>query len=117
MRTSSAFATEAEFLKWIVKHTPQRSRGLSLGIGDDAALVKVSPGRELILKTDMTIEGVHFKSGIHPAIAVGHRALARSMSDIAAMGGVPRFVLISLALSPATKQSWIKDLYRGLAAL
>jgi len=90
---------------------------VKLGIGDDAALVSVKEGHELILTTDMSIEGVHFLNGVHPAEAVGHRALARSLSDVAAMGGVPRYVLVSLAISKEAGRKWISRFYRGMQAL
>jgi hypothetical protein len=104
------FLTENEFVQWLQLlaapargHERARSsrleKGVNLGIGDDAALLAVKRGHELILTTDMSIEGVHFTRRLHPAEAVGHRALARSLSDVAAMGGVPRYVLVSLAIS------------------
>ncbi len=96
---------------------PQEASRLRLGIGDDAALVEVVPGRQLILTTDLSIEGVHFLRRLHPPRAVGHRALARALSDIAAMGGTPRFVLISLAVSRGTPRAWIGEFYAGLLAL
>jgi thiamine-monophosphate kinase len=117
MREKSFFQSEADFIAWIRGRIPGRSAGLTLGIGDDAALVAIPPGQELILTTDMSIEGVHFKSALHPPQAVGHRALARSLSDIAAMGGTPRYALISLALSQNTGQVWLKRVYSGLFAL
>jgi thiamine-monophosphate kinase len=91
--------------------------GLRLGIGDDAALVEVPPGHELILTADMSIEGVHFKAGLHPPQAVGHRALARSLSDIAAMGGTPRYALISLALAEHAPRAWLEGFFDGLVSL
>ncbi len=90
---------------------------MRLGIGDDAALVEVSRGHELILTTDLSIEDVHFTHRFHPPRSVGHRALARSLSDIAAMGGVPRFALVSLAISCATARAWIEGFYAGMVAL
>ena len=90
---------------------------MKLGIGDDAALVEVGRGQQLILTTDLSIEGVHFLPRLHPARAVGHRALARSLSDIAAMGGAPRFALVSLAVARGTGRPWIKEFYIGLLAL
>ena len=117
MREKLFFKSEADFITWIRQRTPRRSAGLTLGIGDDAALVAVPPGQELILTTDMSLEDAHFKTGLHPPRAVGHRALARSLSDIAAMGGTPRYALISLALSQNTGQVWIKRVYSGLFAL
>ncbi|MBI1940978.1 MAG: thiamine-monophosphate kinase, partial [Acidobacteria bacterium] len=90
---------------------------LKLGIGDDAALVEVGRGNQVILTTDLSIEGVHFLRGLHTPRAVGHRALARALSDIAAMGGTPRFALISLAISSRTTRSWLEDLYGGFLGL
>ena len=121
------FRTENEFVHWLQAsaasrekgHTPRvrRERGVILGIGDDAALVLVRNGCELILTTDMSIEEVHFTRELHPARAVGHRALARSLSDVAAMGGVPRFALVSLALAEHIRHDWISRFYGGLQAL
>jgi thiamine-monophosphate kinase len=90
---------------------------LKLGIGDDAALVAVRSGHELILTTDMSIEDVHFTLRLHPPGAVGHRALARSLSDVAAMGGVPRYLLVSLAISPGVTRKWVSGFYHGMLAL
>ncbi len=122
------FRTENEFVQWLLaltapaqEHERVRSRklekGVKLGIGDDAALVAVKRGQELILTTDMSIEDVHFSHRLHPAEAVGHRALARSLSDVAAMGGVPRYVLLSLATSKRVTRAWVSGFYRGMQAL
>jgi thiamine-monophosphate kinase len=122
------FRTENEYLRWLLALTapahghetappPKLEEGVKLGIGDDAALVTVKRDQELILTTDMSIENVHFKLRLHPAEAVGHRALARSLSDVAAMGGVPRYVLVSLAASERVTRAWVSGFYRGLQAL
>jgi len=117
MREKSLFKSEEDFIAWIRRRTPRRAEGLTLGIGDDAALVAVPPGHELILTTDMSIEGVHFTSTLHPPRAVGHRALARSLSDIAAMGGTPRYALISMGVSRHTRRAWLEGFFQGLFAL
>jgi thiamine-monophosphate kinase len=117
MRKAPAFRNETEFLAWVRRRTGQPARGLRLGIGDDAALVEVPQGQELILTTDMSIEGVHFTAALHPPRAVGHRALARSLSDIAAMGGTPRYALISLALSERVTRTWMEEFFQGLQSL
>lgn len=92
--------------------------GLKLGIGDDCAIYQ-SPGarEDLLLTTDMVIEDVHFRASTHPADSVGWRALARALSDIAAMGGTPRFVLVSLALAGWADRRWMDGFYRGLLKL
>lgn len=117
MPDKPSFKSEADFIAWIRRHTPRGSKGLTLGIGDDAALLSMPPGQELILTTDMSIEDVHFISALHPPQAVGHRALARSLSDIAAMGGTPRFALLSLATSRHVKRAWMEGFFKGFCAL
>jgi thiamine-monophosphate kinase len=109
--------SEAELVKWLQSLWHGRVAGLSLGIGDDAALVRVRRKHELILTTDLSIEGVHFLQNLHPPRSVGHRALARGLSDIAAMGGTPRFVLLSLALSKEASKGWLEDFYDGVRSL
>jgi thiamine-monophosphate kinase len=122
------FRTENEFVQWlqalvVPAHSHEGVRclglgkGVELGIGDDAALVAFKRGHELILTTDMSIEDVHFSHRWHPAEAVGHRALARSLSDVAAMGGAPRYVLVSLAISKQVRRDWVSGFYCGMQAL
>jgi thiamine-monophosphate kinase len=90
---------------------------VKLGIGDDTALVAVAQGMAVALTTDFSIESVHFSAKLHPPQSVGHRALARSLSDIAAVGGIPKFALISLAISNRTTRAWIEAFYGGLIGL
>ncbi len=111
------FRNEAEFIRWLKRKSPGRADRLKLGIGDDAAVIEASRGHELILTTDLSIEGVHFLSSLHPPRSVGHRALARSLSDIAAMGGTARFALVSLAISKRTQRAWLEEVYAGMLAL
>jgi thiamine-monophosphate kinase len=105
---------EVALVEWIKQHaaTP-RSRDLILGIGDDCAILRPRPNEDLLLKTDPLIEGVHFTTDT-PAQTVGARALARNLSDIAAMGGEPRYCLVSLAVGPHHDERWIKNFFRGL---
>jgi thiamine-monophosphate kinase len=88
---------------------------VSLGIGDDAALVRVPDGAELVLTTDALIEGAHFLPGA-AAKSLGHRALAVNLSDIAAMGASPSWALLSLNL-PAANDAWLRDFAIGFGAL
>lgn len=85
-------------------------------IGDDCAVVPSLSGKDLLLKSDLSIEGVHFTRELS-AEAVGARAVARALSDIAAMGGTPLFCLISIALAPWTDEQWIDGFYRGVYQL
>lgn len=86
-----------------------------LGIGDDAALLRVSAGQELAVSTDSLVAGVHFPADL-PADAVGHRALASNLSDLAAMGATPAWVLMALTL-PEIDEAWLEDFSRGFFAL
>ncbi|MDQ6759948.1 MAG: thiamine-phosphate kinase [Acidobacteriota bacterium] len=85
-------------------------------IGDDCAVIGAPARQDLLFTTDFTIEGVHFRREL-AAEAVGYKALARSLSDIAAMGGTPLHCLVSLALAPWTDQRWVDGFYRGLNRL
>jgi thiamine-monophosphate kinase len=89
------------------------SKNLTLGIGDDCAIFRPQAGEELLFTTDQMIEGVHFTRA-QSAASIGERALARSLSDIAAMGGDPKFCLVAMATSDT---KWIEEFYRGLLRL
>jgi len=82
-------------------------------IGDDCAVIAAPSGVDLLFTTDFSIEGVHFTSK-STAEKIGYRAVARSLSDIAAMGGTPLYCLVSIAVAPWTNQRWIGGLYRGI---
>jgi thiamine-monophosphate kinase len=90
--------------------------GLKLGIGDDAAIFHPKPSEDLVFTTDLFIENIHFRR-IDSPTTIGRRALARSLSDVAAMGATPRFCLVSLALPKWAGEKWIKQFYRGLLRL
>lgn len=90
---------------------------LELGIGDDCAIYRPRPNEDLLFTTDYLIEDVHFRRELFPPDAVGHKALARSLSDIAAMGGEPRFCLLSLALPPSADQLWVDQFLNGFLKL
>ena len=83
-----------------------------LGIGDDAALPRPKPGHELILTCDWFLEGTHFLRDKHPPDSVGWKCLARALSDVAAMGGIPLCFLLSLALPETHTGRWL-DLFLG----
>lgn len=85
-------------------------------IGDDCAVISTPTGVDLLLKADLSIEGVHFTRELGPE-QTGERAVARSLSDIAATGGTPLYCLISLALAPWTDARWIAGFYRGVFSL
>src|SRR5258708_23555705 len=86
--------------------------GLALGAGDDAALLQPRLGRQLVLTCDWFLEGSHFLRDKHPPDSVGWKCLARAVSDVAAMGGEPRYFLLSLALPEKLTDRWL-DLFLG----
>lgn len=78
--------------------TRTRNPGLRLGIGDDCALLRLQPGEEMAVTTDLSIDGRHFRLAWHPPEAIGHRTLARGLSDLAAVGARPIAAFLSLGL-------------------
>src|SRR5438034_4454302 len=92
-------------------------RSIVTGIGDDSAVLKIPKGHEALVTTDFSLEGVHFRREWHPAKSVGHRCLARGLSDIAAMGGEPQAAFLSLAIPAKVPQKWVDDFVAGLLAL
>ncbi len=87
------------------------------GIGDDCAVLRLLPGYDSLVTTDFTLEGIHFRRDWHPPESVGHRCLARGLSDIAAMGGEPVAAFLSLALPRDLPQAWVGRFVRGLIGL
>jgi thiamine-monophosphate kinase len=111
--------TEAEILQRLSRRIslPRRPRVLK-GIGDDCAIYRGRGASEdLLLTTDLFIEGVHFLCSTHRPADIGYKALARGLSDIAAMGGEPSFCLLSLALPKSISAKWIDTFYSGLLKL
>jgi thiamine-monophosphate kinase len=91
---------------------------VTLGIGDDCAIYRPKGSSEdLLFTVDLFLEGVHFLRDTHSAGQVARNALARSLSDIAAMGGVPRFCLVSLCVPAWAGDQWVADFFDSLAAL
>jgi thiamine-monophosphate kinase len=90
---------------------------IATGIGDDCAVLSASPDQDFLVTTDFSLEGVHFRHDWHSPESVGHRCVARGLSDIAAMGGDPIAVFLSLAVPADLPQSWISMFIGGLARL
>jgi len=119
--------TESEIIERISSGLARRasrhkSGWLGLGIGDDAAVLRkgfaARNGRtadDLVLSCDAFLENVHFLSDVHSPDAIGYKALARATSDLAAMGAVPRFFMLSLALPASRTGAWLDGLIKGMA--
>jgi thiamine-monophosphate kinase len=94
------------------KFAPRKN--IIAGAGDDCAVVAAPGGGNLLLlKTDCVVEGVHFETGAD-AVAIGWKALARPLSDFAAMAGVPQFALVTMIVPRVREVVWVKKIYRGL---
>lgn len=96
----------------IARYFTRSTPGAVLGVGDDAALLRLSAGMELAVSTDMLVEGRHFIHGTD-AYRLGHKTLAVNLSDIAAMGAVPRWATLAVAL-PTADEPWLAAFSAGL---
>jgi thiamine-monophosphate kinase len=94
-----------------------RAKGIVRGIGDDCAVVRPRPGEDFVFTTDFVLQDRHFTLDTHQADDIGHKALARSLSDLAAMGSEPVFCLVSLAIPEELSGEWAARFYEGLLAL
>jgi thiamine-monophosphate kinase len=89
-----------------------------LGIGDDCAIYRPrGSAKDLLFTTDLLIEDVHFTRHSHKASDAGRKALTRSLSDIAAMGGTPRFCLVSLSAPKWADPKWLGEFFRAVTAV
>jgi thiamine-monophosphate kinase len=95
----------------------QPAPNLRLGIGDDCALLRLRSGEELAVTTDLSIAGRHFHLDMHPPESVGHRTLARGLSDLAAMGARPIAAFLSLGLPRELAGKWLNRFFDGFLAL
>jgi thiamine-monophosphate kinase len=108
---------ERKLIERIKRASKTRSRVLTRGIGDDCAVLRPPRGHEILVTTDFSLEGVHFRRAWHPPESAGHRCLVRGLSDIAAMGGEPLAAFLSLALPKNFPQRWADGFLRGLLKL
>ena len=106
---------EDKLIHRITKAAASKSgQRLALGIGDDAALLIPRPGFQSILTCDWFLEGNHFLRDKHPPESIGWKCLARAVSDVAAMGGVPTHFLLALAIPEKHTGPWLDRFLRGL---
>lgn len=108
---------EKALIARIRRMSQRQSPAIVEGIGDDCAILGPRPGHDLLVTTDFSLEGVHFRRDWSPARDIGHRCLARGLSDIAAMGGTPLAAFLSLAVPARLPQAWADDFLKGLLGL
>lgn len=114
IRTAKHTIQEFELIRAIARRFARGASRLIQGIGDDAAVIAAAPPMWWHLTTDLLAEGVHFDLSAASPESVGYRAAIANLSDIAAMGAVPRYLLTSLAIPKTLKPAHIYQLYEGL---
>ncbi|MCK4244667.1 MAG: thiamine-phosphate kinase [Candidatus Omnitrophica bacterium] len=107
---------EFGLIKRIAEKEKVFGKEVIVGIGDDSAVIKYKKGYHLLLTTDMLIEGIHFNKKATP-FQIGYKSLATNISDIAAMGGIPKYALVSLGLKKETSIKFVDEIYRGIRSL
>src|SRR5512144_1705426 len=120
----TAFPGEFDFINRLRQRaslesdSAQSTQSLMLGIGDDAAVVRASPGKDTVVATDLLVEGVDFRRTTAPPYLLGYKALAVSLSDIAAMGARPRWSLISIGVpQDVWDTNFVDKFYEGFFEL
>jgi thiamine-monophosphate kinase len=99
----------------IARHFTWPTPSADLGVGDDAALLRLAPDMQLAVSTDLLVAGTHFLADTDPG-RLGHKSLAVNLSDMAAMGAKPRFATLALAL-PSVDEAWLAGFSAGMRAL
>lgn len=107
---------EFDFIKKCTEFLPRQAEGLACGIGDDCAVIIGSMGRDLLVSTDAYSESIHFCSEWMNPVDIGARSLIGAVSDIAAMGGRPRYATISLAVPPTISEGNAIDIMKGITS-
>ncbi len=99
-----------------IRNSPGGSRtlGVLTGIGDDTAVLSLTPGVSLLATTDLVIEGIHFRRSSATPRDIGWKAMAVNLSDIAAMGGTPRWALVAVALPGSARIDDVEACYDGM---
>jgi thiamine-monophosphate kinase len=106
---------EFELIDWLRGRVTGSDPTVVLGIGDDAAVLEIPDGQQLVVSTDTLNQDVHFAAGDDPR-AIGHKSLAVNLSDLAAMAATPRWLLLNLSL-PEVDTQWLEGFITGFAAL
>ena len=106
---------ERDIIHLLHKTAGDKPENLVRGIGDDCAVIEKSPDTYWLVTMDTLVETVHFDTHWHPPEKLGRKAVAVNVSDIAAMGGKPQFVFLSLALPDGFDENWLHEFSLGIA--
>src|SRR4051794_29950782 len=104
---------ELELIRWLRDRLPQ-NQAVSVGPGDDAAVLRPTPGRETVVSTDMLMDGVDFELEKCSPVQVGRKSLAVNLSDLAAMGARPVAAFVSIALPKQSGLTLAQAFYEGM---
>jgi thiamine-monophosphate kinase len=104
---------ELGFLRWIRERIGRRGGRIVVDTGDDAAVLRFGRS-DVLFKTDGVIDGVHFDSATARPEEIGHKALARCLSDVAAMGGVPSFAVVAMMVPRNADERYLRRIYLGM---
>ncbi len=107
---------EAGLIRWLSSRRAVAGRGVTLGIGDDAALISPARGLGLAVSCDAQVEGIHFRRAWQTPAGIGRRALAVNLSDMAAMGARPRWFICQAGLPGDTRLDFFEDCMNGMTA-
>ncbi len=105
---------EEGLIRWIARKRPDRAPGVLLGIGDDAAVLRFTPGRAVTASVDALVEGVHFRRDWHTPEQIGRKAAAVNLSDMAAMGAMGKYLLCQGGVPPDTDPDFLRRVLQGL---
>ena len=105
---------ELKLIEEIRKRAGSTGRGVKAGIGDDCAVLKYDSKRYLLWGTDMLVEGTHFRIKEASYSKIGRKAVAVNISDIAAMGGTPRYITVTIGIPDRMGQAAVRDIYKGI---
>jgi thiamine-monophosphate kinase len=116
MASAESNLTEFELIARLTRSLPT-NKSVVVGVGDDCAVLDLGlPDRFVLFKTDAVVQGIHFTAEARPQ-QIGHKALGRCLSDIAAMAGTPTAALVTIALPPAFDPAFIEAIYEGINTL
>ncbi|OGR04292.1 MAG: thiamine-phosphate kinase [Deltaproteobacteria bacterium RIFOXYD12_FULL_50_9] len=109
--------SERELISRIRRQANRTDQGLVKGIGDDCAVLRNAENRLSLITTDALVESVHFDISWHPPFLLGRKTASVNISDIAAMGGIPRFVLLAMAVPAVVESEWLTGFLDGFLSV
>jgi len=107
---------ELDLIQYIKQVSPAPLPNVTLGIGDDAAILETARGMQVLVTADALLEGVHFLSDSISPCQLGRKSVAVNLSDIAAMGGTPQYLLLTLAIPRSLPSTWTQEFIKGIAS-